>query len=176
VLFFAIYMALKAEAEMLMDRYHFLNGAYKLLLNRLYIDAFYLRVAHASHLLSQKIHNSLEYGLNTLNGLIASLFSSLAKGAYKYVEMEGITKPAISGFSGFFDIITNKVFTLSQWVYPHLELGGLEAVNHKFAEAVAWFSSKIRKIQTGVLSYNVSAMLVGIVLIAILTMYFGGIL
>ncbi|MFQ5758687.1 MAG: hypothetical protein ACE5IF_03305, partial [Candidatus Bathyarchaeia archaeon] len=114
--------------------------------------------------------------LNALNGFIASRFLSLARVTYKYVETEGITKPQIMGFSKFYEMITRRVVSLSQWAYPHLELGGFEAFNYKFAKLIAYFSDKIRKTHTGVLSYNMLAIPVGIVLLIILLIKFGGIL
>ena len=158
-----------------MEKHRFLNAAYKLLLNRFYINAFYYKVAYFARFLSQKIHDGLEHGLNALNDLIASRFLSFARMTHKYVEMEGITKSPISGFSSFFDVITGRVVSLSQWAYLHLELGGFEAFNHKFARVVTYFSGKIRKIQTGVLSYNILAILAGLMLMVMLIMKFGGI-
>ena len=173
---YKIYVARKVDAGRLTEKYRFLKKAHKLLRNRFYIDAFYYKVASSAQFLSKKMHNSLEYGLNALNGFIASRFLSLAKSTYKYVETEGITKPQIRGFSKFFEMISRRVVELSQWAYPHLELGGLEAFNYKFAKLIAYLSDKIRKTHTGVLSYNMLAIPVGIILLVILLIEFGGIL
>ncbi len=199
---YRIYVARKADAGGLTEKYRFLKAAHTLLRNRFYIDALYYKVAYSARFLSQKIHNileygidainrlvahgamifsqkmhnSLEYGLNALNGFIASHFLSLARITYKYVETEGITKPQIRGFSKFFEMLSRRMVSLSQWAYPHLELGGLEAFNYKFAKLIAYLSEKIRKTHTGVLSYNMLAIPVGIILLVILLMKFGGIL
>ena len=199
---YRIYVARKVDAGKLTEKYRFLKTANRILRNRFYIDAFYYEVASSARLLSQKINNSIEYGidainrliahstrvfsqkicksleysLNVLNGFIATRFLSLARSTYKYVETEGIAKPQIRGFSKFYEMISGQVVSLSQWAYPHLELGGFEALNYKFAKAVAYISGKIRKTHTGVLSYNMLAIPIGIVLMVILLIEFGGIL
>ena len=173
---YKIYITRKVYPERLTDEHRFLKVAHRLLRNRFYIDAFYYRVAYSARFVSQKIHNSLEYGLNALNGFIANRFLSLARITYRYVETEGIAKPQIIGFSKFFEMTSRRVVSLSQWLYPHLELGGFEGFNRKLAEAVAYFSDKLRKIHTGVLSYNILVIPISIVLLVILLMKFGGIL
>ena len=173
---YRIYVARTANAGKLMERHPFLKTGHRLLQNRFYINAFYYKVASFARFLAQKIYSSLEHGLNTLNGFIAGRFLFLSRITYKYVETEGIVKPQIRGFSRFYEMIYRRVVSLSQWAYPHLELGGFEALNYKFANAVAYLSDKIRKTQTGVLSYNMLAIPIGIVLMVILLMEFGGIL
>jgi len=173
---YRIYVARKVDAAKLTEKYSFLKTANRILRNRFYINAFYYKVASSARFLSQKICNSLEYSLNVLNGFIASHFLSLARITYQYVETEGIAKPQIRGFSKFYEMISGQVVSLSQWAYPHLELGGFEALNYKFAKAVAYLSNKIRKTHTGVLSYNMLAIAIGIVLIVVLLVEFGGIL
>ena len=173
---YRIYVARKTDARRLVEKYSFLGRAHRLLQNRLYIDTLYYRVAYSARVLSQKIQDSVEYGLNMLNRFLARRFLALARITYKYVETEGITRPQIKGFSRFFEVISDRVVSISQWAYPRLELGGFEALNYKFAEAVAYVSDKIRKTHTGMLSYNMLAIPIGITLLVILLMKFGGIL
>jgi NADH:ubiquinone oxidoreductase subunit 5 (subunit L)/multisubunit Na+/H+ antiporter MnhA subunit len=173
---YRIYVARKVDAERLTKKYQFLKSANGLLRNRFYIDAFYYKVASSARFLSQKIYDGLECGLNALNVFMVSCVRSLVKIAYKYVETEGIAKPQIIGFSKFFETTSRRMVALSRWAYPHLELGGFEALNYKFAKAVAFISDKIRRTHTGVLSYNMLTIPVGIVLLVILLTKFGGIL
>jgi NADH:ubiquinone oxidoreductase subunit 5 (subunit L)/multisubunit Na+/H+ antiporter MnhA subunit len=171
---YKIYITRKADAGSLMEKYRFLKTVHKVLRNRFYIDAFYYKVASSARFFSHKIHNSLEYGLNALNGFTASRFLSLARITYTYAETEGITKPQIMGFRKFFDTAYRGMALLSQWAYPRLELGGFEAFNRLMAKAVTGFSRIFRKIQSGVLSYNILAVFAGIILLAILLCLFGG--
>jgi NADH-quinone oxidoreductase subunit L len=172
---YRIYLARKVDARRLIEKYLFLKTARILLRNRLYIDAAYYKVASLAQFLSQKTHESFEYGLDLLNNLMANRFLSLARITYRYVETEGITTPQIRGFSRFFEVISDRVVALSRWAYPHLELGGFEEFNYKLAKIVAYFSDKIRKIHTGILSYNMLAIPIGIILLVILLMKFGGV-
>ncbi|MDH5449531.1 MAG: NADH-quinone oxidoreductase subunit L [Candidatus Bathyarchaeota archaeon] len=171
---YKIYIMHEADAGRLMEKYSFLKTAHRFLRNRFYIDAFYYKVASSARFFSQKIHNSLEYGLNLLNSFTASRFLSLARITHKYVETEGITKPQIMGFRKFLDTAYRGMAMLSQLAYPRLELGGLEGFNRLIAKTVTNLSEKFRKIQSGVLSYNILAVFAGFILLAILLLLFGG--
>jgi NADH:ubiquinone oxidoreductase subunit 5 (subunit L)/multisubunit Na+/H+ antiporter MnhA subunit len=173
---YRIYLARNVDAERLVQRYWPLKSIRKLLRNRLYINAAYSKVALLVLFLSRKMHESLEYGVDRLCSLIADRFLSMAETTYKYVETEGIAKPEIKGFSRFFGIVSDRVISLSRWAYPHLELGGFEELNYRLARIVAYFSHKIRRTHTGNLSYNMLVIPIGIILLALLLMKFGGIL
>lgn len=145
---YKIYITRKADAETLMEKHHFLKTIRGLLRNRFYIDTLYYKVASSTQ--------------------------SLARITYKYVETEGMTKPQIMGLTKIFDTAYRGMALLSQLAYPRLELGGLEAFNRLIAKTVFSLSEKFRKIQSGVLSYNLLAVFVGIVLLVILLLLFGG--
>jgi len=171
---YKLYITCKADPERLMEKHRFLKMAHRFLRNRFYIDAFYYKVASSTRFFSQKIHDNLEYGLNVFDGFVASRFLSLARITYKYVETEGITKPQIMGFTKILDTAYRGMALLSQLAYPRLELGGFEAFNRLMAKVVTGFSGLFRKIQSGVLSYNILAVFAGIILLAILLRLFGG--
>lgn len=173
---YKIYVSGKIDARELTERHAFLNRVHSLLRNRFYVEAFYSRVAHLTRRVSYSIFDSLEHRLDDINNLIAVRFFSFAKLIYKYVETEGISKPEIRGFSRFFETLSSRVVSLSEWAYPHLELGGFEAFNQEFAKIVSNLSSRARKIQTGVLSYNMLTILIGIIMMLILIMKLGGFL
>ena len=199
---YKIYVKRTVDAGSFMESHGFLKAIHKFLQNRFYIDAFYHKVAYSaqtlSHrlysslehglnalnffvasfllFLSRRIYNGLEHGFNTFNNFIASRFLFIANLTYKYVETEGIAKPDVGGFSEFFDILSRRLISFSRWAYPYVELGGFDSFNQRLAKIVVFFSRKIRKIQTGVLSYNMLTVALGIVLVIILIMKFGGML
>ncbi|MFB0502294.1 MAG: NADH-quinone oxidoreductase subunit L [Candidatus Bathyarchaeia archaeon] len=74
----------------------------------------------------------------------------------------------------FYYKVAHGAITLSQWAYPSVELGCFERFNHKVSENAAKFSEKIRRTQTGILSFNMLGVLFGTVLLAILLLSFGG--
>ena len=63
---------------------------------------------------------------------------------------------------------------LSQWAYPSLELGCFEKFNQKVAENLTKLSEKLRRTQTGVLSHSMLVMLLGIIMLLVLLLMFGG--
>ena len=98
----------------------------------------------------------------------------LARGLYRNVEMEGIKTFRIRGINEFFDIAIKWLASLSQWIYPSVELGIFERFNERLVEGVVKTSEKIRSIQTGILSYNMLFMAIGVVAIGLILLAFGG--
>ena len=145
---YKLYMVQGINSTKLTEEHKFLKKVHGFVFNRFYISELYYR--------------------------IASLTISFSRNVYKYVETEGMTKPQIMGFRNLFDTTYRVMVLFSRWAYPRLELGGLEAFNRLVVKAFVGFSSRFRKIQSGVLSYNMLAMFVGIILLATLLLLFGG--
>ncbi len=98
----------------------------------------------------------------------------LARGLYRNVEMEGIKTFKIRGINEFFDIAIRWLASLSQWIYPSVELGIFERFNERVVKETIRISERIRSIQTGILSYNMLLMAVGTVAIGIILLISGG--
>ena len=143
-----LYMAGKINPSVLTEKYPLLRKFHSLLLNRLYIDVFYYKVA--------------KYTIN------------LSRLLYKGIEMEGIRRPRIRGINEFFDIALKWMILLSQWVYPVVELRMFEAFNQKLVAQVTKLSEKVRDTQTGILSYNMLMMLAGLATLFVIILIFGG--
>ncbi len=173
---YKIYISGKVDAWELMERHGFLKRLNSLFRNRFYVDTLYSKVAYLIRHISYKLFHSSEYTIDGFNNFVALHFYSFAGLVHKYVETEGISKPEIRGFSRFFETMTARVVSLSEWAYPHLELGGFEEFNRKLAMIISVLSSRVRKIQTGVLSYNMLIIICGIIIMLILIMKLGGIL
>jgi len=197
---YRIYMTKKTDPEKLMAKHSFLREAHKTLLNQLYMDAFYRRIAGYTISLSKATQERLERGidmisyfvsdqvlslsrgalqrlergLNNFNSLIAGRVLSTALTIYKYLEIEGIPKLQLIGLNEVFDVSIQRVLSISQWAYPRIELKGFEAFNETFTKGVTHISEKMRDAHTGVLSYNMLAVLVGIILMVVLLFIYGG--
>ncbi|MFB0503297.1 MAG: NADH-quinone oxidoreductase subunit L [Candidatus Bathyarchaeia archaeon] len=170
-----LYIKRRIEPDEITQRYPFLRGIHVALLNRCYINAFYDKVAHTAINLSQML--------------------------YRNVEMEGIRRPRIRGINEFFDLAVRWMISLSRWVYSSVELGGLERVNQGIAEKLTnlsqriyqsvelggfeefnkeiaqdatRFSEKLRETQTGVLSHNMLVVFLGMIIVLVLFLMFGG--
>jgi len=72
--------------------------------------------------------------------------------------------------------VAENVARLSQRVYSVVELECFEGFNRKAAKNMAALSERIQETQTGLLSYNMLTVLCGIVLLAILLLLYGGFL
>jgi len=99
---------------------------------------------------------------------------ALARGLYRNVEMEGIKTFKIRGINEFFDIAIRWLASLSQWIYPSVEVGIFERFNERVVKETIRISEKVRSVQTGVLSYNMLLMIVGILALGIILLASGG--
>jgi NADH-quinone oxidoreductase subunit L len=170
-----LYITHEFDYEKIVKRFPPLKSIHAFFLNRCYIDYIYHKIAHGAIIFSRKI--------------------------YRNVEMEGIKSFRIGGINEFFDMAINWLALLSQliypsielryferlnqkiavnvtrfsgWIYPSVELAGFEGFNQKLAENTSKLSKRLRETQTGVLSYNMLIMLIGIIMIAVLFVIFGG--
>jgi len=145
---YRLYIAQTLDPKELMQRHPFMNKFHLFLQKRCLIDAAYHKVAHGTVL--------------------------LARGLYRNVEMEGIKTFRIRGINEFFDIAIRWLASLSQWIYPSVELGVFGRLNERIVEETVKISEKVRSIQTGILSYNMLLMAVGAVAIGLILLMFGG--
>ncbi|NIR86764.1 hypothetical protein GWO13_04010 [Candidatus Bathyarchaeota archaeon] len=143
-----LYIVRKISPREIMRRYPVLKKIRTFFLNRCYIDSLYYKIAYCAISFSRKL--------------------------YRNVEMEGIKRLRIKGIDDLFNIAVKWMVSLSQRIYPSIELGFFEKFNQKVAENATKLSEKLRGTQTGVLSYNMLTMLIGIAMLAFLILIFGG--
>jgi len=145
---YQLYIARNLDPRELMERHLFINKFRLFLQKRCLIDVVYNKVARGTVI--------------------------LARGLYRNVEMEGIKTFRIRGINEFLDIAIRWLASLSQWIYPSVELGIFERFNEILVEEIIKISEKIRSIQTGILSYNMLLMAIGVVAIGLILLIFGG--
>ncbi|MDH5713023.1 MAG: hypothetical protein OEY83_03685, partial [Candidatus Bathyarchaeota archaeon] len=143
-----LYIVRKISPKEITSRYPVLTKIHTFFLNRCYIDALYYRIAYFAISFSRKL--------------------------YRNVEMKGIKRLRIKGIDELFNIAVKWMALLSRRIYSSVELGCFEKFNQKVAESTTKLSEKLRWTQTGVLSYNMLIMLIGIAMLAFLLLVFGG--
>ena len=145
---YRLYIARNVEPSEIMRKYPFMNRIHLFLQERCFLDAAYRIIAR---------------------GTVA-----LARGLYRTVEMEGMRTFKIRGINEFFDIAIKWLASLSQWIYPFVELGFFERFNMKIVEGAVKISEKIRSLQTGILSYNMLLMTIGVAALGAFLLAFKG--
>ena len=145
---YRLYVSRESDPVKLTETKGLLKKTYGFLWNRCYIDALYYKFADGVVGISQTL--------------------------YKYLELEGIEKLEFSGFSEVYHDMAQWAESLSHWVHVHIELKGFDAFNYIFAKHMANFSQRLRKTHTGVLSYNMLAVFLGITLLSFLLLFLGG--
>jgi NADH:ubiquinone oxidoreductase subunit 5 (subunit L)/multisubunit Na+/H+ antiporter MnhA subunit len=115
---------------------------------------------------SKWIYPTLEQGFfEKINNNVGKKAGRFSRWMYSFVELKGFEKSINN--------VGKKAGRISRWMYSFVELKGFEKINQKVAKTVSKISEKIRKMQTGILSYNMLIMLIGLIVIAIL-LIFGG--
>jgi len=99
------------------------------------------------------------YYIVFVNGLI-----SFSRSAYKYIE--------ISILEQFNAIFVNFFKRLSDAFFDYVELSIFEKFNISLARLFKVFSRILRRVQTGVLSYNIVEMVIGMLLLILIAMLF----
>ena len=105
-------------------------------------------------------------GIDALNYAVARFFTRLSEVMYKYPELKGI--------DALNSAVTRFFRRVSKVMYRYPELKGIDALNYFIADLTTSFCRYFRKTHTGVLSYNMLAVLIGMVLLIVLMFLFGG--
>jgi NADH:ubiquinone oxidoreductase subunit 5 (subunit L)/multisubunit Na+/H+ antiporter MnhA subunit len=142
-----LYITRKIDPSKITNKYRFIAKIHAFFLNRCYIDLLYRQIGYVGVFLSRML--------------------------YKSVETEGIKTFRIHGINEFFDIGIRWLSSLSQWIYPSIELEGFERLNRVLVKYTAKISDKIRITQTGILSINMLLMLIGAIALAALLLLGG---
>ena len=170
-----LYIVRKISPRDIMRRYPILTKIHTFFLNRCYIDALYYKIAYLAISFSRKLYRNVEMkgikrlrikGIDELFNIAVKWMALLSRRIYRSVEL-GL-------FEAFNQKIVEGIAKLSRWIYPSIELRCFEKFNQKVAENTTKLSEKLRWTQTGVLSYNMLIMLIGIAMLAFLLLVFGG--
>ena len=139
--------------------------------------AYQLYIAHRvdpaklirEHSFLRKIH-AFFWNRFYINALYYKFFAyptiTLSKRLYKRLEFGGIDK-----FNYYVAIFFRRI---SKAAHERFELGGIDTLNYLVANVTTSFCQHFRKTHSGVLSYNMLAVSVGIVFLIVLIFIFGG--
>jgi len=171
---YRIYRSRTTVPETWLAKHPLLRTTQNALVNQLYMDAFFRRIAGYATAFSRVTHDHFERGLTRFTSRIGGRVLSIARTSYKYIELEGISRWEIKGLNEGFDVMVQNGLSLARWAYPRIELQRFEAFNDAFPRGVARLAERVRDLHTGVLSYNMLAALGGIVLMLVLVLLSGG--
>ena len=168
---YRIYLTRNPVPETLLAKYPLLTVLHTISVNQLYMDAFFHRIARHVITFSRAIHDCVEGGLNRFTSRLARHVLSTARSSYKHLEVEGITRWEIKGLNEGFDVMVQNVLSLAQWAYPRLELQRFEGFNKIVPRGITRLTEWVRNLHTGVLSYNMLAVLGGIILMLVAVLF-----
>ena len=197
-----LYLARKIDPREIMMRYPFLVKIHALFLNRFYVYSLYHKIAYGVIAFSRKLYTNVEMegirtfrirGINEFFDLVMRWLASLAQWLYPSVEFRYFEKAGrrfalnvtrlsqwlyqsveLASFEKLDEEIAEKTNQLSSWLYPSVEVKSFEGFNQTVMENTTSLSERIRQTQTGVLSYNMIIIVIGITILAVSLLIFGG--
>jgi len=197
-----LYITRKIDPKAILTRYPFLVKIRALFLNRFYIYSLYHKIAYGIIIFSRKLYKNVEMegirtfrirGINEFFDLVMRWLASLSQWLYPSVEFryfekfgrklaENVTELSqwvyqsveLASFDRLNQEVADKADQLSRWLYPSVELRSFEGFNQTVMENTTGLSDRIRKTQTGVLSYNMLIILIGMAILVVSLLIFGG--
>jgi len=164
---YLLYIARRVDPAKLVKEHLFLKKIHAFFWNRFYINALYYKIfAYPAITFSKGLYKRLEFGgIDKFNYSVAGFFRRISRVVHERLELGGIDTFNYA-VAGFFKRI-------SKAAYKKLELGGIDALNYLIANVTTSFCRRFRKTHSGILSYNMLAVSVGIVLLIALIFIFG---
>ena len=68
----------------------------------------------------------------------------------------------------FYSVFVYPLIGISGWILRNVEIRVIDKFNYALANTAAWFSNAFRKTHTGILTYNVVGMIIGVTILLIL--------
>ena len=164
---YQIYIARRFDPAELVEEHSFLKKIHAFFQNRFYINKLYYKIfAHPAITFSKGLYKRLESGsIDKLNYSVAFLFRRISRTVHERLELGGIDA---------FTYAVGELFKqISKAAHTKLELGGIDVLNYSIASATTSFCQRFRKTHSGILSYNMLAVSIGIVLLIALIFIFG---
>ena len=164
---YLLYIARRVDPAKLVKEHLFLKKIHTFFWNRFYINTLYYKIfAYPAITLSKGLYKRLEFGgIDKFNYSVAGFFRRISRVVHERLELGGIDTFNYA-VAGFFERI-------SKAAHKKLELGGIDALNYLIANVTTSFCRRFRKTHSGILSYNMLAVSVGIVLLIALIFIFG---
>ena len=197
-----LYITRRIDPEGILKSHSFLVKIRAFFLNRFYIYSLYHKIAYGIIMFSRKLYTNVEMegirtfgirGINEFFDLVMRWLASLSQWLYPSVEFRyfekfsrrlalNVTKLSqwmyqsveLGSFEKLDHEIAEKTDQLSKWLYPSVELKSFEGFNRTVMENTTGLSDRIRGTQTGVLSYNMLIILIGMAILAVSLLIFGG--
>jgi len=165
------YISRSLKPEDIMARSSLLRALYKFLVMRWYINPVYYAVFVNGLLsISKRAYFYLEsLILNGFNNAFATFMSGLAKLMFDAIEISVLERFNV-GFVSFFK-------SLSDTLLKYMEYTTFEGFNFSIAKFFSNAFKLFRKVQTGILAYNVTEMIIGLLILILLlaSMLIGGV-
>ncbi len=161
---YIIYIDNRLRPEQIVESSALLKAIYKFLVMRWYINPVYYAVFVDGLInVSTNIYNYLERSLNGFNSVFVKFFTSLALLMFSDIEqriLEGFNASLVQFFKGS-----------SSALFSYMELITLEGFNMNLARFFRTSSQLLRRIQTGILSYNIIEIVIGMLILILFTIF-----
>ncbi len=148
-----------------MQKYTLLHVTHRVLFNRFYFDSFFHVLAERVISASTFLMDFVEKGMDMVINKISNRVTTYARLGYSLIELEGLSQRPIKGFNELFNTITQVLLSLAQQLYRVFEEEIFQNLQTGLLNGLYIFENKLRKLHTGVVSYNFLTLIIGLLLL-----------
>jgi NADH-quinone oxidoreductase subunit L len=195
---YQIYVTQRYPVDSWMQKYPVLQVTHRVLFNRFYFDTFFHilaeRVISASTLLMKFVETGMDTGINMIANIVATASQQIFHGfeqqldviaaalsarvvaavnlGYHLIELEGLSQRPVKGFNELFNSLTRILLSLAQQLYRLIEEDVAQTLQTGLLNGLHALEKKLRQLHTGVLSYNLLMMVIGLLFLLGLLIFF----
>lgn len=194
-----VYVTQRVPVDRWMQKYPGLQVTHRVLFNRFYFDTFFQKLAEwvisTSALLMKFVEKGMDMVLNAVSSMVTTASQLIFHGfeqqfdliaaalsarvvtavhaSYHLIELEGLSQRPIKGFNELFNSLTRTLLSLAQQLYSLFEEDIAQNLQRGFLTSFQRLENQLRRLHTGLVSYNQLMIVIGIGLLLGLLLLFG---
>ena len=194
-----VYVTQRFPVDRWIQQFAVLQVTHRVLFNRFYFDTFSQKLAErviaASTLLMKFVEKGMDMGLNTVASTVTTAAQFIFHGferqfdiiaaalaarvvtavhaSYHLIELEGLSQRPIKGFNELFNSLTRILLSIAQQLYRLFEEDMVHQLQRGFLTSFHRFENQLRRLHTGLVSYNLLMVALGLGLLLGLLLLFG---
>jgi hypothetical protein len=185
---YQVYVTHRFPVDRWMQKYPVLQITHRVLFNRFYFDTFSqklaARVISASALLMKFVEKGMDMGLNMVSRTVTTASQLIFHGfeqqfdilaaalsarvvtavhaSYHLIELEGLSQRPIKGFNELFNSLTRTLLSFAQQLYRLFEVDITQTLQTGFLTSFHRLENQLRRLHTGLVSYNLLMTAIGL--------------
>lgn len=194
-----VYVTQRFPVDRWMQKVTVLKVTHRVLFNRFYFDTFFQKLAErvilASTLLMKFVEEEMDMVLHMVSSMVTTASQLLFHGfekqfdiiaatlsarvvtavhaSYHLIELEGLSQRPIKGFNELFNSLTRILLSLAHQLYRLFEEDTAQKLQQGLLTSFQRLENQLRRLHTGLISYNLLMVAIGLGLLLGLLLLFG---